>query len=132
MNLAGERRIGRFPIRPLSECPTIRDLAADYSTLRRQRRVIGIWLSWHLLVMAFRRPQLPCGGDPPRKTTVWRKRASQLLLISEHDVRVHPRCAPRRQPTGNHRHCRNRRDHKGDRHGICRLHAKQQGRNQPI
>jgi hypothetical protein len=27
-------------------------------------------------------------GDPPRKIAVWRKRASQLLLISEHDVRV--------------------------------------------
>ena len=80
----------------------------------------------------FHRPQLPCSGDPRRKTTVWRKGASQLLLISEHDVRVHPRCAPCRQPTGSHRHCCNRRDHKGDRHGIRRLHAKQQGRNQPI
>lgn len=28
------------------------------------------------------------GRDPPRKTALWRKKASQLLLISEHDVRV--------------------------------------------
>jgi len=27
-------------------------------------------------------------NDPPRKIAVWRNRASQLLLISEHDVRV--------------------------------------------
>ncbi len=60
----------------------------------------------------------------PRRSACLRERLS-CLLVPEHDVGVHPRCAPCRQPTGEHRYRGNGSDHTGDRHCICRLHTEQ-------
>ena len=65
----------------------MQSMALKESNFPFARHPLGAELSY-IPRTPFHRLQLPCSEDPVRKIAVWRKRASQLLLISEHDVRV--------------------------------------------